>query len=89
MTGIFSNNKQGWISGTGTSSIRIYHKTNFDKYKPMAYRNAVILGAINDSKNTDVHLNYLNTGYFYGVSRVDSSSTAMQHYWQVIYIING
>lgn len=89
MNGIFTENKQGWISGFGDVSMKILHKTEPDKYKPLSYRNPVILGAINDSKNTDLHLNYLNSGYFYGVSRVDSSSTVMQHYWQITYIMAG
>ena len=89
MNGIFTKNKQGWISGSSDVSMKILHKTEPDKYKPLSYRNPVILGALNDSKNTDLHLNYLNSGYFYGVSRVDSSSTVMQHSWQITYIMAG
>ena len=89
MNGIFTKNKQGWVSGSGDTSMKILHKTEPDKYKPLSYRNPVILGALNDSKNTDLHLNYLNSGYFYGVSRVDSSSTVMQHSWQITYIMAG
>ena len=89
MNGIFTKNKQGWVSGSGDVSMKILHKTEPDKYKPLSYRNPVILGALNDSKNTDLHLNYLNSGYFYGVSRVDSSSTVMQHSWQITYIMAG
>lgn len=89
MNGIFTKNKQGWVSGSGDVSMKILHKTEPDKYNPLSYRNPVILGALNDSKNTDLHLNYLNSGYFYGVSRVDSSSTVMQHSWQITYIMAG
>lgn len=89
MNGVFTKHKSGWITGNSGARIRIYHKTNFDKYKPISERVPVILGSINDSKVVNLHIDYVQSGYFYGVNISTIDNTTMENRWQIMYIING